>query len=178
MDDKLILKTQDKPTIFNKDMLLYGLVGLTAAGFAGLAAAGLWGGYIGKKNIEKANSEGKEIGTPSSFNKKMVIGGLIGAIVAAPAIAAVGATVSGALIGAGIVAVSAVIGGNIEKKEQQREFDQALQQKISLEIGKNSPQNSRAQDIAVGASQQFSSPQISWTEKLSQNRPNNIEHSR
>jgi hypothetical protein len=178
MDEKLILKTQDKPTIFNKDMLLYGLTASIFAGPAGLVIGGLAGGYIGKKNIEKANSEGKEVGTPSSFNKKMVIGGLLSRGVAGLVLAGMGVAAPGLLIGTGIVAAGAVIGGKIGKKEQQQEFDQALQQKISLEAGKNTQQNNRSQNAAPEPSQQLSSPQISWAEKVSQNRPNNIEHSR
>ncbi|MDE3037582.1 MAG: hypothetical protein KGJ21_03905, partial [Pseudomonadota bacterium] len=104
--NKIILKTNDKPTMLNRDMLLYGIlapvavtllvttpIALLAPGaapalaaassyiwYVSVAAGGLLGGVIGKRNIEKANTEGKEAKSPSFLNKKLFISGWLGAV--------------------------------------------------------------------------------------------------
>src|SRR4051812_11047753 len=107
MAEELRLKTEHKPTVFNKDMLLWGLLApiamipavmggailapeMTASllgsavgpflGYGAMVAGGALGGAVGKSRLEKENAEGKKVSTPGFFNKKMVIGGLLGSL--------------------------------------------------------------------------------------------------
>lgn len=174
MAQEMTLKTDHKPSIFNKDMLLGGLLGLAATIFvpgstavaaiaAGAIAVGgaVIGGVIGKKRLEDENKFGKKVGEPSFWNKDTLIGGLIGfmgaglaavatgiiaiggtvaagaaAPAAAPVVAGLGlAAVGAAAIGSPIL--GAYIGGNIGKRRQARELEEAKQQFIVENISRN-----------------------------------------
>jgi hypothetical protein len=113
MTEELRLKTEQKPSIFNKDMLLGGLIGasIPLIGFSiavaapiglGLTAAGaLIGGAVGKTRQEEENKNGKPVGKPSFWNKDTAIGTLIGyqATVAVLAIAGLASIAAGMGIG-------------------------------------------------------------------------------
>ena len=87
MSEELKLQTNHRPSFFNKDTLLGGLIGFSASAFipGGLIVAGLVvagssavGGYLGKQRQERENREGKTVGEASIWNKDTLIGGWIG----------------------------------------------------------------------------------------------------
>jgi hypothetical protein len=95
MTPVLRLDKPQKPSIFNRDMLIGLFAGaLIPSMFIGAIAGALIGGFMGKSRIEKENQHGKDAHPPSFWNKKTVIGGLAGFHV-------------GALI-AGAIAISAI----------------------------------------------------------------------
>jgi hypothetical protein len=107
MYEPLKLHTHHHVTLFNKDMLLGGLMGafLFAAGpgfavpaVALTAATSLIGGLIGRKRLQKENHEGKVVTTPSLINKEAIIGGMAGAQVGLWVGLAAVATIVGLLV--------------------------------------------------------------------------------
>ena len=161
MFGELKLKTQEKPSIFNKDMLFYGLlaplvlvplslipgVGPTGAAirYGTMALGGLFGGWMGKNRIERENIEGKDAKSPSFFNKEMVIGALL-------TIKAAGLVLGGILTMTGITPAVAVasaigllasfgiggyIGGKIGHNRMEQEYEAAKKQFIIQNISRN-----------------------------------------
>jgi len=183
MAETLRLKTNKKPTIFNKDMLYYGLltpfaavlvsaflpesVGAFAvsgiAHYGAMAVGGLLGGLIGKRRIGKENVEGKEVKSPSVFNKKLVIGGLLASnlfglavtaveLIAGASAATMGAPLLLATLAGGLAALvtGAYFGGQSGKKEMEREYEEAKKQYIVEQIGQNiSPEIGQAVEYTM-----------------------------
>ena len=83
MAETLTLKTNHQPSFFNRDMVLGALIGGPLLAFVPLPAAGLLiggalGGWLGKRREENENLHGKKVGEPTFWNKKALIGGLLG----------------------------------------------------------------------------------------------------
>jgi hypothetical protein len=158
MAQELTLKTHHNPSVFNKDMLLGGLLGTVAMPVVGTLIGAIIGGSIGKTNQEKENENGKRVGDPSFWNKDTAIGGLIGSFVGsaigavamfalaaggAPVLAAAGLAAAG-VAWMGATALGAYIGGKAGEKRQAREYEEAKHQtivnhisnKVSPEVGK------------------------------------------
>lgn len=137
MVEPLILRKDDKPTYFNKEM---------AIGFFINPVIGtIVGGIIGKKRMEHEFTEGKIVRKPSAVNKSALLGGLIGAnagalvsmavlmatttAVSAAGIAAVGGLLPIAAIAMpAAIIIGAFIGGKKGKETQQNEYALAIQQ--------------------------------------------------
>lgn len=171
MDEPLILKTNKKPTMFNKEMAIGFL--LPSAGLGGT----ILGGIIGKERMERELIQGKLIDKPSVFNKSALIGGLIGAkaglligaITAAALIATTEVATPGIMTAAMVTAeataatslaaiilpalavaaagfaIGAYIGGRKGKKTQEKEYAEALAQ---------NEEKARAQSIGLGLEQE------------------------
>lgn len=98
MADALILKTAEQPTIFNKGMVVGGLMFLTVApivstGLAGLIAPAICaviGGMIGKNIMEHEKNEGKPVHEkPSFWNVDTAVGAAIGHVLGSVGFAAI-----------------------------------------------------------------------------------------
>ncbi len=175
----LILKKNDAPTLFNKDMVLGGLAAAAATFFTGgtflvggaiIGGGALIGGFLGEKRMEREAIEGKVVGEPSFWNKDTLIGGLIGGI-SAPIVAGIGALVAAALVavvapaspailgaavlglavgGAGAIATGTYIGGKMGESRMANELNDARQQNIVNELSKSSgPQVAQAVEYAM-----------------------------
>lgn len=88
MAQPLRLHIRHRPTLFNEDMLLGGLLGAITLGVAGIgigaaimAGGALIGGFIGKRQIVKENHIGKKVGQPNFWNKDALLGGLLGNVI-------------------------------------------------------------------------------------------------
>ena len=142
MSDTIRFKTDHKPTIFNKEMVI-GTLLLPIIGT-------VIGGYMGKRRMEDENRNGKIVSSkPGMWNKDSLLGGLIGMEVGS----ALGrALLLGAFTGApisGIVAlgffavtaaaglVGAAVGGGIGQKTEVLEYRQAKHQHHSHNIARH-----------------------------------------
>lgn len=185
MAQPLILHTDKKPTMFNKNMAIGLLLApLPIAGVLPLLTvttaliAGTIGGIIGKFRMKRELEEGKEVREPSAFNKSALIGGLIGGKIAGvinfgmmataaeaismpevgamtvamiPAAVTAATSIASILLPALAIAVTAVaigafIGGRIGKKQQEKEYAEALQQQ--------SEQKARVPSMGIGLEQE------------------------
>lgn len=161
MAEPLTLQPNYTPTIFNRDMaigaLLVAAIPFTAplgVGLAVTAAAGVLSGLLGKIRMERENVEGKKAKTPSMWNKKTLIGGLIG-INAAQVIGPIASAVTTLLVatgspaasllamGAGLLAggasviIPTLVGGRMGQVEMEHEYQTALLQNIAKQETKN-----------------------------------------
>ena len=177
MANELTLKTNNTPTIFNKDMALGALIGLSIP-LIGLIAGPIGavvGGFIGKRRIEEENSTGKRVGEPSFWNKDTAIGGLsgwaIGGLVgvsialaiitpaifaahAAHTIVAPGIIFAARAVGiassATGIAIGTYLGGKAGEKRQAAEYEEAKQQTIVRGLSQNvSPEVGQAVEYAM-----------------------------
>jgi len=184
MAQPMTLQTHHNPSLFNKDMLLGGLLGLLipipGAALITAPIGGILGGLIGKNRLAKENREGKTVGEPSFWNKDTLIGGLIGLALAGIAAFSVGLIGAGAtvvtaaaapaaapvVLGLGVGAVGAAlfgvpilgayIGGKIGKKRQEREYDEARRQQIVQQLSQNiSPEIGQAVEYKMTHDKQW-----------------------
>jgi hypothetical protein len=156
MAEELRLKTNQNPSIFNRDMGLGAMIALAMPMGLFLAPVGaIVGGFYGKNRIEKENTVGKVIRQPSILNKDTLIGALTGKFVgsivgiiigtgilaakgvvltaagmAAPAAIPIVATVGVLTFGimAGFIALGAVVGGKAGKERMGHEYADAVSQ--------------------------------------------------
>lgn len=170
MAQELRLKTNHNPSIFNKDMLLGGLLGALVpaslpGGFvlttAAIIGGALTGGAIGRHTQEVENREGKRVGEPSFWNKDTLLGGLIGNTIGAAVGVAAFFTIAAAgapLVGAAVLAASwiggatlgTMIGGKSGKSRQAAEFEMAKRQQIGAHISQSvSPEIGQAVEYTM-----------------------------
>ncbi len=150
MKEPLILKTDEQPTIFNKEMVIGTLI---APGLGTIV-----GGYIGKQRMEREAISGKIMDKPSLANKDALLGWLAGGLVGGIA-ALVLATTAPALALVAMIAtpvVGAVIGARRGKETQGIEYAQALAQKNARESERGQTkyvvfENERANGKSYGA---------------------------
>lgn len=123
MAEALTLKTNEEPTIFNKEMAI--------GTFIEPGLGTIVGGIIGKKRMEREQTHGRQIDTPSYLNKDALLGCMVGGVIGA--IAGLGIlSVPFGLIGASI---GVVIGGARGKHTQEKEYAQAVEQQREQQMG-------------------------------------------
>jgi hypothetical protein len=178
MAQELTLRTNDKPSFFNKELLIGGLAAtvtaavglglLTPIGMAVVAGGAIAGSVIGEKRMESEAILGKKVGEPSFWNKDTLLGGLLGAVASPlPAIVTAAITVSLAavllpaliptalsigLIGgtAASIATGAYVGGKLGELNQTKEYQAAKEQTIVNNISKEvSPGVAQAVEYAM-----------------------------
>ncbi|MGO9108342.1 MAG: hypothetical protein ACLP9L_03835 [Thermoguttaceae bacterium] len=128
MPGQLTLRVNETPTIFNKEM---------AIGFLLFNVPGaLIGGFMGKERMASEAREGRQLGTPSFWNKDAAIGGLLGlhlgvaaAFIAASLATPLFATAIAAVAVAGAGLIGLTIGGSWGKHWQKQEYAQAVQER-------------------------------------------------
>ncbi|MGE0753555.1 MAG: hypothetical protein AB7L92_00160 [Alphaproteobacteria bacterium] len=180
MAETIRVQTDDKPTIFNKEMAVGAIlaslipVPIFPASVIAIGGASLVGGLIGRERMKNEYRVGKEVSSePSFFRKDTIIGGFIGAAVGlvaaifagaalggtAMALGATAATAMG-IAGAALIAtplLGAVIGGyKASANAQEREREQFLLGKFH--IHEQARQQERAQDIRPQFEQQVAKP--------------------
>lgn len=189
MPEPLVIQTHHNPSLFNKDMLLGGLIGLVASAFIpGGGALGavftggsaVVGGLIGRARQNHENMHGKPVSEPSVFNKDMLIGGLIGLTLAGFVAAIAGTMALGGIFTAAAVAPAATplvagvglaatlaagalspviggyIGGRMGKSQQEAELDVARHQKIGRYISETvSPEVGQAVEYSLGHNKEW-----------------------
>lgn len=154
MGERLVLKTNEKPSYFNKDTALGALLGTTflPIPIIGTIAGAVVGGRIGKRRMEDDLLNGKVVEKGSFWNKDTAIGsmlGMIGSVLVAgaglvaasffmdplTAIAAVNPVLATAAIGGSML--GGFLGGMSGKAEADKEFEQAkIQQGIEQQISR------------------------------------------
>jgi hypothetical protein len=174
MGQEYTLKTNHNPSYVNKDMVIGAMIGSFFTPIAGTAIGAAIGSYIGKKNQERENAEGKRVSEPSMWNRDTLIGGfvgnVVGGIVAAISFAAItGVTLSAAAAGAPVAATAltigtvvaagvaigstvagAYVGSKAGESRQAREYETARQQNVVQELEKNvSPEVAKAVEYAM-----------------------------
>ena len=187
MADTLRLKTDQTPTIFNKDMAVGALLGnilgralcMTLGGgpasiaFSGLVSAvssAYFSGQAGKRQMELDNEFGKAIHKPKFWNKDALLGGLIGSVVAGFGLRAMlllgtstivpGMAVAAITLTFASIIGGVIVGGNAGKRHMEQELMQAMQQ----DHGKShSMSPSRAMEPELSAEQSRAS---SYTAQL------------
>lgn len=78
MTEPLILKTNEKPSFFNKEMAIGALLGLCTANPSLLAVATVIGACIGQNRMARENKYGKIIDVHTSSSKDTLLGAILG----------------------------------------------------------------------------------------------------
>lgn len=180
MSETLTLKTQNQPTVFNKEMVIGTfLVPIPIIG-------SVIGGMVGKRRMEQENVSGKTVSNdPSRINKDAVLGGLLGLIggsIASNVLVAAAVMITGAPVGAAIGAaavatwaagglIGAAIGSNHGVKQELHEFKTAKNQHQSKNI---------AHAVAQAMEHQMGGHEVSHdhVKKLEAQRAHTHEHAR
>jgi hypothetical protein len=128
MPDKVIIRTNEQPTIFNKEMVI---------GFLAFHAIGaVVGGFIGKNRMVREQNEGKRLDKPSFWNKEAAIGGLLGIYAGVLATfflaAGIGGIAAAVIAGAGLIGLT--LGGTAGKRHQEQEYAQAVTQQRNTQV--------------------------------------------
>lgn len=131
MSKHMLLHTEKKPTFLNSSMAIAtGLVGLFTLNPAALAIGAAVGGLHGKRKMSQDYQHGKLVRTPHLLNKKAFAGALLAALASAVVVVTMGLSLTPAVVAAdlGAIIVGTVTGATMGKREQQKEYAEAMYQ--------------------------------------------------